>query len=85
MARELSHGPERDAARAVYVDTVNVADYIECFLHWRGLPARWKIQRLHETWFDGGIPIAIDLDPEGRGTELTTDGRDQMISNVGER
>lgn len=61
-ARELEHGPERDTARAVYVGTVNFADYIECFLHWRGRPARWKIQRLHGMWFDGGIPIAIDLD-----------------------
>jgi deazaflavin-dependent oxidoreductase (nitroreductase family) len=65
-ARELTGGPERDVARAAYVGTVNAADYIECFLHWRGLPARWKIQRLHEMWFDGGIPIAIDLEPEIR-------------------
>jgi deazaflavin-dependent oxidoreductase (nitroreductase family) len=63
-ARELGGGLERDAAKVVYVGTVNVADYVECFLHWRGLPARWKIRRLHETWFDGGIPIVIDLEPE---------------------
>lgn len=62
-ARELADGPDRDAARAVYVGTVNAADYIECFLHWRGLPARWKIQRLHTMWFDGGIPVVIELDP----------------------
>jgi deazaflavin-dependent oxidoreductase (nitroreductase family) len=66
MARELTPGPEREAARAVYVGTVNAADYIECFLHWRGRPARWKIQRLHTMWFDGGIPLVIDLDaPDG--------------------
>src|SRR5262245_56013713 len=64
-ARELWHGPERDAAKAAYVGTVNVADYIERFLHWHGLPARWKIQRLHETWFEGGIPIVIDIEPNG--------------------
>jgi len=61
-ARELGPGPERDEARAAYVGTVNAADYIECFLHWHGRPARWKIQRLHEMWFDGGIPLVIDLD-----------------------
>jgi deazaflavin-dependent oxidoreductase (nitroreductase family) len=61
-ARELGVGPERDAARAAYVGTVNAADYIECFLHWRGRPARWKIQALHQMWFDGGIAIVIDLD-----------------------
>ena len=26
------------------------------------LPRRWKIQQLHEMWFDGGTPIRIDLD-----------------------
>ena len=65
-AREVAYGPEREAARDAYVGTVNFADYIECFLHWRGRPARWKIQRLHTMWFDGGIPLVIDLDgPEG--------------------
>lgn len=48
-------------ARAAYVGTVNLADYVECFLHWRGRPTRWKVQRLHEMWFDGGIPVTIDL------------------------
>ena len=61
-AHELAEGPEREEARAVFVGTVNRVDYIECFIHWRGMPARWKIQRLHEMWFDGGIPVRIDLD-----------------------
>jgi deazaflavin-dependent oxidoreductase (nitroreductase family) len=59
------HDAERAEARAAYVGTVNRADYIECFLHWRGRPARWKIQRLHAMWFDGGIPLVIDLKPAG--------------------
>ena len=67
-AREVGHGPEREAARTAYVGTVNAADYIECFLHWRGRPARWKIQRLHTMWFDGGIPLVIDLDGPDTGT-----------------
>jgi len=71
-ARELAQGPERDAARAAYVGTVNLADYIECFLHWRGRPARWKIQRLHSMWFDGGIPLVIDLDGPERGPSRHT-------------
>jgi len=61
-AQELGEGPEREEARAAYVGTVNRADYLECILHWRGLPRRWKIQQLHEMWFDGGTPIRIDLD-----------------------
>ena len=42
---------------AVYVGTVHPANYLQGILHWHGLPARWKIQRLHEMWFDGGIPL----------------------------
>jgi deazaflavin-dependent oxidoreductase (nitroreductase family) len=53
---------ERAEARATYVGTVNWADYVECFLHWRGRPRKWKIQRLHQMWFDGGIPVVIDLE-----------------------
>ena len=62
-AYELSEGPEREEARAAFVGTVNRADYLECILHWHGLPRRWKIQQLHAMWFDGGAPIRIDLDP----------------------
>lgn len=61
-AHGLGEGPEREEARAAYLGTVNRADYLECFLHWRGLPRRWKIEKLHEMWFDGGTPIRIDLD-----------------------
>ena len=67
-AREVAYGPEREAARDAYVGTVNFADYIECFLHWSGRPARWKIRRLHAMWFDGGIPLVIDLDLAGSGS-----------------
>jgi deazaflavin-dependent oxidoreductase (nitroreductase family) len=63
IAQELRPGPERDEAKAVYVGAVNLADYVECLLHWRGRPARWKIQRLHEMWFEGGVPLVIVLDP----------------------
>lgn len=61
-ARELVAGPERDAARRAYTGTVNGADYLECFIHWGGLPRSWKIRKLHEMWFDGGIPLVIRLD-----------------------
>ncbi|MDH3623528.1 MAG: nitroreductase family deazaflavin-dependent oxidoreductase [Myxococcales bacterium] len=61
-AHELGEGQEREEARRVYVGTVNGADYLECILHWRGLPRRWKIQKLHEMWFEGGIPLVIKLD-----------------------
>jgi deazaflavin-dependent oxidoreductase (nitroreductase family) len=61
-AREMTGSHEQHEARDAYVGTVNAADYIECFLHWRGRPTRAKIQRLHEIWFEGGTPIAVKLD-----------------------
>ena len=60
-AHELE-GPDREEARRVYVGTVNGADYLECLLHWHGLPRRWKIQKLHEMWFEKGIPLVVNLD-----------------------
>lgn len=61
-ARELGQGPEREEARRVYIGTVNRADYLECILHWSGLPRAWKIQKLHTMWFEGGIPLVIEVD-----------------------
>jgi deazaflavin-dependent oxidoreductase (nitroreductase family) len=60
-ARETRDAADRARAKSAYVGTVNRADYIECLLHWRGVPSRSKIQRLHETWFDGGVPLVIEL------------------------
>ena len=45
-AHELAPGPEREEAREAFVGTVNRSDYIECTIHWQGLPRRWKIQKL---------------------------------------
>jgi hypothetical protein len=52
---------ELEEARNAYTGTVNRADYVECFLHWRGRPTRQKIQELHRMWFEGGVPLVIDL------------------------
>jgi deazaflavin-dependent oxidoreductase (nitroreductase family) len=61
IARELRDTEDRTRAKAAYVGTVKTSDYVECFLHWRGLPSREKIQRLHEMWFEGGVPLVIEL------------------------
>jgi hypothetical protein len=53
---------------------VKTSDYIECFLHWRGLPNRNKIQRLHEMWFEGGVPLVIELE-EPASSERTARGQ----------
>ena len=62
IARELRDAEDRTRAKAAYVGTVKTSDYVECFLHWRGLPSREKIQRLHEMWFEGGVPLVIELE-----------------------
>jgi deazaflavin-dependent oxidoreductase (nitroreductase family) len=60
-ARATRDDAERARAKSAYVGTVNRADYFECFLHWSGIPTRSKIQRLHELWFEGGVPLVIEL------------------------
>jgi len=59
--REPRDEAERAHARTAYVGTVNRADYVECFIHWRGRPTREKIQRLHGMWFEAGEPLVIEL------------------------
>jgi deazaflavin-dependent oxidoreductase (nitroreductase family) len=52
---------ERQQAMDAYCGTVNSFDYAECRLHRRGRPTRAKIEELHRAWFDGGIPLVIEL------------------------
>jgi len=44
-----------------YCETVNAADYAECTVHRRGRPRRAKIEELHRAWFEGGIPLVVEL------------------------
>jgi len=46
---------------AAYCETVNPFDYAECAVHRRGRPTRSKIKELHRNWFEGGIPMIIEL------------------------
>jgi deazaflavin-dependent oxidoreductase (nitroreductase family) len=61
IARELSETAETRQAMETYCETVNRFDYAECRLHRKGLPTRSKIKELHRSWFDGGIPLVIEL------------------------
>jgi deazaflavin-dependent oxidoreductase (nitroreductase family) len=61
VARELTDPAEIDQARRALCDTVTLFDYGECDLHLRGLPTRAKIIKLHDYWFDTGIPLVIEL------------------------
>lgn len=60
-ARELSEPAELAAARQAYTRTVNAFDSWEYRFHIAERPTPDKIQRLHEHWFDTGVPVAIDL------------------------
>ena len=62
VAREVRNQAEREEARDAFVGTVMPWDYAECNFHRPGRPTREKIQELHATWFDHGVPVIIDLD-----------------------
>jgi deazaflavin-dependent oxidoreductase (nitroreductase family) len=60
-ARELTDERELQTARAIYCDAVNLFDYVECTFHRGARPTRAKIQALHHSWFDTGIPLVVEL------------------------
>ena len=61
IAHEVRDEGERQEAREAFIGTVMPFDYVECAFHRRGRPSREKIQELHTTWFEGGIPVIVDL------------------------
>lgn len=61
VARELADPAEVEAARGAYVGRVNFFDYGECLFHRPGRPTKAKIQELHATWFETGVPLVIEL------------------------
>ena len=64
IAREVRDNAERDEARDAFVGTVMPWDYAECNFHRPGRPTREKIQELHRTWFEHGVPVIVDLHRE---------------------
>jgi deazaflavin-dependent oxidoreductase (nitroreductase family) len=62
VARELADAGETRQAMTAYCETVNPFDYAECAVHRRGRPTRPKIKELHRAWFDGGIPLVVELE-----------------------
>jgi len=62
-ARELTDAAELAAARQIYTGTINAFDSAEYRFHNTDRPTPEKIRRLHEHWFDTGVPLAIDLVP----------------------
>jgi deazaflavin-dependent oxidoreductase (nitroreductase family) len=62
VARELRDPYERDQAMAAFCETVSPFDYLECAVHRRGRPTRSKVKELHRRWFEGGIPLVVELE-----------------------
>jgi deazaflavin-dependent oxidoreductase (nitroreductase family) len=61
VARELSNPAETQEAMEAYCGTVNRSDYAECAVHRKGRPTHSKIKELHRAWFEGGIPLVVEL------------------------
>lgn len=61
-ARELDQGEALERARKLYCEAVNPFDYVECGFHRSGLPSRAKIEELHRSWFETGVPIVVELE-----------------------
>jgi deazaflavin-dependent oxidoreductase (nitroreductase family) len=61
VARELSDPKETQEAIGAYCGTVNLSDYAECAVHRRGRPTHAKIKELHRAWFEGGVPLVVEL------------------------
>jgi deazaflavin-dependent oxidoreductase (nitroreductase family) len=62
LARELDDDRELRQARELYCGAVNPFDYVECAFHRGWRPTRSKIEQLHRSWFDTGIPLVIELE-----------------------
>jgi len=61
-ARELRRGPERREAREAYCEMLSPFEYLECVMWLRGLPSRSRIRELHASWFEHGVPLAIEVE-----------------------
>lgn len=61
VAREVREPAEREHAAAAYCETVNPFDYVGCAMHRPGRPTRSKIEELHRSWFDNGVPLVVEL------------------------
>lgn len=53
--------PMYEAARERFCGVVHPFDYVENMFHRKGLPSRRKIAELHRAWFEGGIPLVVEL------------------------
>ena len=62
IAREPQDPEEIAKVTDIYCETINLFDYMECVFHRGGRPTRAKIEELHRSWFEHGIPLVIELE-----------------------
>lgn len=60
-ARRLRDDAEREEAREAFCSAVIPSDYGACLLHRRGRPTRAKAEEQLRTWFEGGLPLVVEL------------------------
>jgi deazaflavin-dependent oxidoreductase (nitroreductase family) len=61
-AREVSDPAERQSAEELYVNEVDLYDYVDYVsLEW-GWPTRRRMIDAHRRWLERGVLVAIDLD-----------------------
>jgi deazaflavin-dependent oxidoreductase (nitroreductase family) len=61
LARELTGTADIAQAEEIYCETINPFDYVECLFHRPGRPTRAKIEELHRSWFEHGVPLVVEL------------------------
>jgi deazaflavin-dependent oxidoreductase (nitroreductase family) len=64
-ARTLTDQEERAAARRIYVPVSGFYDYFDYVTFVWGIPTRSNLLRVHEQWFDDGVPVVFELDISG--------------------
>jgi deazaflavin-dependent oxidoreductase (nitroreductase family) len=64
VMREIDAPAELDLAREIFCEPVHLVDYGESLLHLRGMPSHRKIRDLHRYWFDTGVPLVAQLQPQ---------------------
>ncbi len=59
--RTLTEAGERLAARRIYVPVAGFYDYFDYVTFVWGVPTRANLLRVHEEWFDDGVPVVFEL------------------------
>ena len=73
VAREVRGTPEEPEAREAYCETINPLDPYAFRLHRKGRPTHAKMKELHQSWFEHGTPLVVELAQDGQGSARGSD------------